>query len=124
MRKKTASTPRLPARRANRPAAPAIDTFDRKILSALVENARASNVEIAQKVGLSEAPCSRRIRRLEADEVILGYQAQLDHEAIGIGFVAWGSFMAYVFTFGRWAVRRGETGDVDVRDREAPAPVV
>ena len=41
-----------------------------------------------QKVGLSEAPCSRRIRRLENDEVILGYHARLDPEAVGIGFVA------------------------------------
>ena len=87
MRKKTAQSRRPASKRANRPV-PAIDSFDRKILKTLVENARASNVEIAQKVGLSEAPCSRRIRRLEADEVILGYQAQLDHEAIGIGFVA------------------------------------
>ena len=66
-------------------AAPTIDPFDRKILQALVENARASNVEIAQKVGLSEAPCSRRIRRLETDEVILGYHARLDPEAVGSG---------------------------------------
>jgi Lrp/AsnC family leucine-responsive transcriptional regulator len=87
MRKKTAPSRRPASKRANRPV-PAIDSFDRKILKTLVENARASNVEIAQKVGLSEAPCSRRIRRLEADEVILGYQAQLDHDAIGIGFVA------------------------------------
>jgi Lrp/AsnC family leucine-responsive transcriptional regulator len=87
MRKKTAPSRRSASKRANRPV-PAIDSFDRKILKTLVENARASNVEIAQKVGLSEAPCSRRIRRLEADEVILGYQAQLDHDAIGIGFVA------------------------------------
>jgi Lrp/AsnC family transcriptional regulator, leucine-responsive regulatory protein len=90
MRKKTASTPvrRRPAKGPNRPPVPGIDPFDRKILQALVENARASNVEIAQKVGLSEAPCSRRIRRLEADEVIRGYHAQLDPDAIGIGFVA------------------------------------
>jgi Lrp/AsnC family transcriptional regulator, leucine-responsive regulatory protein len=87
MRKKTAQPRRPSAKRANRPI-PAIDSFDRKILKTLVENARASNVEIAQKVGLSEAPCSRRIRRLEADGVIVGYHAQLDHEAIGIGFVA------------------------------------
>ena len=88
MRKKTAQSRRPASKHANRPVVPAIDPFDRKILRALVENARASNVEIAQKVGLSEAPCSRRIRRLEADEVILGYHAQLDHDAIGIGFVA------------------------------------
>jgi Lrp/AsnC family transcriptional regulator, leucine-responsive regulatory protein len=87
MRKKTAQPRRPSPKRANRPI-PAIDSFDRKILKTLVENARASNVEIAQKIGLSEAPCSRRIRRLEAEEVIVGYHARLDHEAIGIGFVA------------------------------------
>ncbi len=88
MRKKAAISARLARRPANRPSTPALDSFDRKILQALVDNARASNVEIAQKVGLSEAPCSRRIRRLENEEVILGYHARLDPEAVGIGFVA------------------------------------
>ncbi len=88
MRKKTASSSRRVRQPANRASVPALDGFDRKILQALVDNARASNVEIAQKVGLSEAPCSRRIRRLENDEVILGYHARLDPEAVGIGFVA------------------------------------
>ncbi len=88
MRKKVAQTRRQVSKRAASPTAPTIDPFDRKILQALVENARASNVEIAQKVGLSEAPCSRRIRRLETDEVILGYHARLDPDAVGIGFVA------------------------------------
>ena len=88
MRKKTASSTRRVRRPANRSSLPTLDGFDRKILQALVDNARASNVEIAQKVGLSEAPCSRRIRRLESDEVILGYHARLDPEPVGIGFVA------------------------------------
>ena len=66
-----------------------LDAFDRRILAALLDNARATNVEIAEKVGLSEAPCLRRIRRLEADGVIKGYTARLDPEAIGIGFVAY-----------------------------------
>jgi Lrp/AsnC family leucine-responsive transcriptional regulator len=65
-----------------------LDNFDRKIISALVQNARATNVEIAQAVGLSEAPCSRRIRRLEADGVIRGYSALIDPEAVGIGVSA------------------------------------
>ena len=65
------------------------DAFDRRILAALVENGRATNVEIAEKVGLSEAPCLRRIRRLEADGVIKGYTARLDPEAIGLGFIAY-----------------------------------
>ncbi|MBV8509798.1 MAG: Lrp/AsnC family transcriptional regulator [Xanthobacteraceae bacterium] len=88
MRKKSAGSTRRIRRPANRSSLPALDGFDHKILHALVDNARASNVEIAQKVGLSEAPCSRRIRRLESEEVILGYHARLDPEAIGIGFVA------------------------------------
>jgi hypothetical protein len=63
MRKKTAPSPRPPAKHANRPAVPAIDTFDRKILNTLVENARASNVEIAQKVGLWAIMPSSTTRR-------------------------------------------------------------
>lgn len=80
-----------PARRMQsdkRPTRANLDSLDRKILAALVANARASNVQIADKVGLSEAPCSRRIRRLEADGVIKQYSAHLNPEAIGIGFVA------------------------------------
>jgi Lrp/AsnC family leucine-responsive transcriptional regulator len=88
MRKKAAPARRRPDKRPNRAVAASLDSFDRKILQTLVENARASNVEIAEKVGLSEAPCSRRIRRLESEQVILGYHAQLDPDAIGIGFVA------------------------------------
>jgi len=42
---------------------------------------------------------------------------------IGIGVVAEAAFFTYVFTLGRWAVRRGETGDVAVRDRGDLAPV-
>ncbi len=66
-----------------------MDAFDRKILAVLLENARATNVEIAEKVGLSEAPCHRRIKRMEAEGVIRGYTARLDPEAIGVGFIAY-----------------------------------
>ena len=76
------SKPSTPGRRVR------LDEFDRKILNALIENARASNVQIADKVGLSEAPCSRRIRRLETEGVIERYSAQLNPDAVGIGFVA------------------------------------
>ena len=68
---------------------PALDAFDRAILAVLRENARATNVEIAERVGLSEAPCSRRIRRLEQTGVIRGYTALLDPESIGIGFITY-----------------------------------
>ncbi|MEO3936111.1 stage II sporulation protein M [Dermatophilaceae bacterium Soc4.6] len=43
---------------------------------------------------------------------------------IGIGAVAETAFFTYVFTLGRWAVRRGETGDVAAADRGASVPVV
>ena len=66
-----------------------LDDFDRKILAALRDNGRASNVEIAHQVGLSEAPCSRRVRRLEEAGVIEGYTARLQPEAIGLGFRAY-----------------------------------
>ena len=71
------------------PPAPALDSFDHKILAVLNDNARATNVEIAHRVGLSEAPCSRRIRRLEELGVIEGYSARLNPEAIGLGFRAY-----------------------------------
>jgi Lrp/AsnC family leucine-responsive transcriptional regulator len=88
MSKKPAkSAKRLTKRSAPRPRA-RLDEFDRKILLALIDNARASNVQIADKIGLSEAPCSRRIRRLETEGVIERYSAQLNPEAVGIGFVA------------------------------------
>ena len=66
-----------------------LDEFDRRILAVLRDNGRASNVEIAHKVGLSEAPCSRRVRRLEEAGVIEGYTALLNPDAIGLGFRAY-----------------------------------
>jgi Lrp/AsnC family transcriptional regulator, leucine-responsive regulatory protein len=76
------------ARRKGAVAQPRLDELDCRILRALAANARASNVEIARQVGLSEAPCSRRIQRLERDGVIRGYSVRLDAEAVGIGFTA------------------------------------
>jgi hypothetical protein len=42
---------------------------------------------------------------------------------LAIGVVAEGGFLAYVFTAGRWAHRRGATGDVDAADAGDVAPV-
>ena len=47
-----------------------MDDIDRKILSALQENARITNTELADSVGLSAAPCLRRVRALEESGVI------------------------------------------------------
>ncbi|WP_378941155.1 Lrp/AsnC family transcriptional regulator [Mesorhizobium sp. ANAO-SY3R2] len=70
---------RLPAR---------LDLIDRKILSALRDNARLTNNELAERVGLSPSPCWTRVKRLEADGIIDHYTAVIDQAAIGLGDVA------------------------------------
>lgn len=61
-----------------------LDDTDRRILTRLQENARVSNVELAQQVGLSPAPCLRRVRALEEAGVIKRYGALLDEGAVGL----------------------------------------
>ncbi|QLF69907.1 Lrp/AsnC family transcriptional regulator [Peteryoungia desertarenae] len=63
---------------------PKLDHFDRAILNALQVNARATNVEIAETVNLSQSPCLRRIRALEEEGIIKGYRADLDRQAVGL----------------------------------------
>ena len=53
-----------------------IDDTDRKILSVLAKEGRISNLELAERIGLSPTPCSRRVSRLEREGVILGYGAK------------------------------------------------
>lgn len=60
-----------------------LDTTDRAIIGQLEQDGRLSNIELAQRVGLSPAPCLRRVRRLEADGVIVGYRAVIDPTATG-----------------------------------------
>jgi len=60
-----------------------MDRIDRAILSNLQEDARISNVELAQKVGLSASACLRRVAMLERDGVIDSYSANLNLEALG-----------------------------------------
>jgi DNA-binding Lrp family transcriptional regulator len=60
------------------------DEIDRRILTRLQENARVSNVELAHEVGLSPAPCLRRVRALEKAGVITKYGALLDENAVGL----------------------------------------
>jgi Lrp/AsnC family leucine-responsive transcriptional regulator len=61
-----------------------LDRIDRHILSRLQANARISNVELANAVGLSPAPCLRRVRALEERGVIKGYASLLDQAAVGL----------------------------------------
>ena len=61
----------------------AIDRIDRQILSLLQAEGRMTNVELADRVGLTAPPCLRRVRALEETGVIQGYRAQLDPARLG-----------------------------------------
>jgi DNA-binding Lrp family transcriptional regulator len=63
-----------------------MDAIDRKIIAELQADGRLSNVELADRVGLTTAPCLRRVKRLEDDGVIVGYTALLDPVAMGHAF--------------------------------------
>ncbi|MCC7462218.1 MAG: Lrp/AsnC family transcriptional regulator [Gammaproteobacteria bacterium] len=60
------------------------DRIDARILQHLSEDGRRSVVELAEKVGLSETPCARRVRLLEQAGVIRGYRAVLDPARLGL----------------------------------------
>jgi Lrp/AsnC family transcriptional regulator, leucine-responsive regulatory protein len=65
-----------------------LDAIDRRIIAELQADARLSNVELADKVGLSPSPCLRRVKRLEREGYIEGYRAALRRDRIGLGFSA------------------------------------
>jgi len=62
-----------------------LDAIDRRILAELQADGRLTNLELADRVGLSPSPCIRRLRRLERDQVIEGYRATLDRAKLGLG---------------------------------------
>lgn len=61
-----------------------LDEIDLRIINELQSNGRLSNIEIAERVGLSHSACSRRITKLEKEEVILGYRAIVDRNKLGL----------------------------------------
>lgn len=65
-----------------------LDRYDIQILAELQADARLTNAELAQRVGLSAAPCWRRVRALEEAGFIKGYHAEIDRHRIGLGVLA------------------------------------
>ena len=65
-----------------------LDKFDLAILHELQADGRLSNAELATRVGLSAAPCWRRVRALEEAGFIKGYHAEIDRRKIGLGVLA------------------------------------
>lgn len=60
-----------------------MNIIDRKILTALQQNARISNVDLANRVGLSPSPCLRRVKMLEENGVIQKYVCLLNQRVAG-----------------------------------------
>lgn len=60
-----------------------LDKIDRQILALLRENARMSNLELAESVNLSPTPCARRVKQLEDAGVITGYSVTTDPRKLG-----------------------------------------
>ncbi len=60
-----------------------MDEIDRKILATLQRNGRMTNVDLAEKVGITAPPCLRRVRALERADLIRGYHADLNAEKLG-----------------------------------------
>lgn len=61
-----------------------LDAIDRKILTALQSDGRLSNVDLAERVGLSPSPCLRRVRLLEKAGVIDRYVALVNQGTVGL----------------------------------------
>lgn len=66
-----------------------MDDINQKILRELSRNGRISNLDMAEKVGLSPSACLRRVQDLERRGIICGYRVVLDKSALGMGFVAY-----------------------------------
>ncbi|HCD55354.1 MAG TPA: AsnC family transcriptional regulator, partial [Halieaceae bacterium] len=64
-----------------------LNRTDRRLLRLLQQDARTSYAELARQVGLSTTPCKERIKRLEREGIIRGYQAILDPEQLDAGLV-------------------------------------
>jgi Lrp/AsnC family leucine-responsive transcriptional regulator len=60
-----------------------LDSFDRKILHELVQDARISQLVLAERVGLSPTACTRRLHQMEKRRVITGYAAEIDAAELG-----------------------------------------
>ena len=66
-----------------------MDSINTRILQELSRDGRISNLQLADRVGLSPSACLRRVHDLERRGVIAGYRAVLDRAAMGVGFTAY-----------------------------------
>jgi DNA-binding Lrp family transcriptional regulator len=60
-----------------------LDRTDRRLIDELQRNARISNKELAERVGLAPSTCLERVRALRARGVVRGFHAEIDREVLG-----------------------------------------
>ncbi|KAA0874993.1 Lrp/AsnC family transcriptional regulator [Nitrincola tapanii] len=65
-----------------------LDRYDMRILQALQQDASLSNQELADRIGLTPAPCSRRVKHLEEAGVIDRYVARVNERKVGLNLIA------------------------------------
>lgn len=65
-----------------------LDTYDHAILDALIRDSTRTNADLAGIANLSPSQCSRRRARLEAEGIITGYGARVNHALLGFGLRA------------------------------------
>jgi len=92
-------------------ATPQLDRLDRRILARLQEDARISNLELAEAVGLSPTPCARRVKRLEESGLIRSHVTLIDQQKLGLTLT---SFIT--ITMDRHTPERFEAFEEAVRD--------
>lgn len=65
----------------------ALDRLDRKILNAMQDDGRITNLDLAEKIGLSATATAERVKRLTRDGYITGVHARLDPDKVGRGLM-------------------------------------
>lgn len=77
---------------------PELDAADLGILRLLQEDGTLSNVQLAEHLSLSVTPCWRRLKRLQDDGYITGYQANLNRRKLGLDVLAFVQLRFHVVT--------------------------
>jgi Lrp/AsnC family transcriptional regulator len=80
-----------------------MDQFDRKILRVLQEEPSIPMQQLAEKIGLSHTPCWRRIKKLEAEGVIVNRVYVLDPKAVGLGITVFAHVKVRQHDKKRWS---------------------
>ena len=84
--------------RIGRKNTPTLDRIDRKILNELMHDTTLPVALLADRVGLSQTPCWKRVQKLEAAGIITGRVALVDPEKIGLGLTVFVEIEALTHT--------------------------